>query len=366
MKNRRLIFIILLMIGIISQLEGKRFATWYTSMGNFKAILHEDIVPITANNFITLANSHFYDHLIFHRVVAGFVIQDGDPLGTGYGGPGYTIPDEFSPLLSHDSPGVLAMAHSSLPNSAGSQYYITLAPTLGLDGDYAIFGKVFEGLDVVLAIGLVPVGTNSKPITNVNIDSLRISPLCINSTTPETDTLYTIDQNTSMDFYIDAFDVNMVESVTFEWKIDNQVIENDIESLTYQFDVAGSHSVSCQATLNDISYPIIWQVNVNPTGNQDQIINPPSLVIKSCIPNPFKEQTIVKYTNSKKIPVQVNIYNIKGQLMKSEMILSGKSGDNEYLWNGRNSEGERLASGIYFIKIADSQEATFHKVLLLK
>lgn len=102
--------VILLLLLFISNLSAKRFATWSTSMGTFKAILHEDIVPITANNFIDLANANFYDNLIFHRVVAGFVIQDGDPLGTGYGGPGYTIPDEFSPLLHHDSPGVLAMA----------------------------------------------------------------------------------------------------------------------------------------------------------------------------------------------------------------------------------------------------------------
>lgn len=98
---------------------------WYTSKGNFKAQIREDLVPITGGNFIDLTNAEFYDDLIFHRVIQGFVLQDGDPNGDGTGGPGYTIPDEFHPDLLHDGPGVLSMANAG-PDTGGSQYFITL------------------------------------------------------------------------------------------------------------------------------------------------------------------------------------------------------------------------------------------------
>jgi len=103
--------------------------------------------PITVNNFVFLANQRFYDGLTCHRVIPGFVAQCGDPAGTGGGGPGYTIVDEASPL-KHET-GVIAMAKSAAPNSAGSQFYITLAPQPALDGRYTVFGKVSQGMDVV-------------------------------------------------------------------------------------------------------------------------------------------------------------------------------------------------------------------------
>ena len=148
-------------------------AIFETSMGNFKIELYNDLAPKTCRSFMDLAERNFYDGVIFHRVIDGFMIQGGDPTGTGRGGPGYTIPDEFAPGLAHDSEGVLSMANSG-PNTGGSQFFITLAPTPWLDGKHAIFGRVAEGMDTVKAIGKTRTMTGDKPIVDVVIKKLTI------------------------------------------------------------------------------------------------------------------------------------------------------------------------------------------------
>mgnify|MGYP005858972893 CR=1 FL=1 len=125
-------------------------ATVDTSKGTFVLALDAARAPVTVNNFVFLARERFYDGLTFHRVEAGFVIQGGDPKGDGTGGPGYTIADEASGL-SHGE-GALGMAKSAAPNSAGSQFYVTLAPQPSLDGRYTVFGSVSSGLEVVKSI----------------------------------------------------------------------------------------------------------------------------------------------------------------------------------------------------------------------
>lgn len=136
-----------------------RIATLETTKGTIKFELYEDLAPITANNFIDLAQRGFYDGLTFHRYVPGFVIQGGDPSGNGTGdfqdpatGIKRTIPLEVTPMLKHDAAGVVAMARSQDPNSASCQFYITLAPTSNLDMSYAVFGRVTEGLPNVLQL----------------------------------------------------------------------------------------------------------------------------------------------------------------------------------------------------------------------
>lgn len=145
-----------------------RVAIIETSMGTMEFELYEDKTPITTGNFIDLAKRSFYDGLIFHRVVKGFVIQGGDPTGTGAGGSGKIIPDEISLDLKHDSIGILSMANSG-PNTGSSQFFITLAPAPHLDGKHSVFGKLIRGEDVLLAIGGVPVDDNDKPLTNVTM-----------------------------------------------------------------------------------------------------------------------------------------------------------------------------------------------------
>jgi len=153
---------------------GNKIAEFNTSMGSFKIELYKDKAPLTAGNFIKLVDKGFYNGLIFHRVIPGFMIQTGCPHGTGYGGPGYTIQDEFHPDLKHDSKGIVSMANTGRPNTGGSQFFITVAPTPWLDGKHAIFGKVIEGMDVVEKISKVQTDRNDKPLKDVVITSIII------------------------------------------------------------------------------------------------------------------------------------------------------------------------------------------------
>ena len=141
--------------------------------------LYPEIAPNTVNNFIALANSGFYDGVVFHRVIPGFMIQGGDPDGNGTGGPGYEIKGEFSANgfkndLKHTL-GVLSMARTMIPDSAGSQFFIMHAAAPHLDGSYAAFGRVIEGIEVVDEIASVKTGANDRPVTPVVIKSITIS-----------------------------------------------------------------------------------------------------------------------------------------------------------------------------------------------
>lgn len=149
-------------------------ATFETSMGTFKVELFDDLAPKTCRNFMDLAERKYFDGIIFHRVIDGFMIQGGDPTGTGRGGPGYVIPDEFGEGLKHGKPGILSMANAG-PNTGGSQFFVTLAATPWLDGKHAIFGQVTSGMDVVEAIGKVKTGSGDKPLTDVVIRRLFVS-----------------------------------------------------------------------------------------------------------------------------------------------------------------------------------------------
>jgi peptidyl-prolyl cis-trans isomerase A (cyclophilin A) len=153
---------------------GNSIVVFDTSMGSFKAEIFEDKVPITAKNFLGLVKKGFYNGLIFHRVIDGFMIQGGDPSGDGTGGPGYTIPDEFRADLKHDSEGMLSMANTGQPGTGGSQFFITLAPTPWLDGKHAIFGKVTEGMDVVRKIGKVQTDASDRPLQAVVIKKITV------------------------------------------------------------------------------------------------------------------------------------------------------------------------------------------------
>jgi peptidyl-prolyl cis-trans isomerase A (cyclophilin A) len=163
-------------------------ATFRTSEGSFRVQLLEDKAPATVANFVGLAEGTkewtdpvsrqrvkrpFYNGLTFHRVIDGFMIQGGCPLGSGTGGPGYQFADEFGPGLRHDQAGVLSMANAGA-NTNGSQFFITLAATPWLDNRHAIFGRVVEGMDVVERIGKLPTDRNDRPATAVVIESLTI------------------------------------------------------------------------------------------------------------------------------------------------------------------------------------------------
>ena len=156
----------------------KRFTIEMEDGGIMKGELYEDIAPKTAENFEKLANDGFYDGLIFHRVIPGFMIQGGCPQGTGMGGPGYTIPGEFTANgfkndLKHER-GVLSMARAMDPDSAGSQFFIMTSTSPHLDGQYASFGRVTEGMDVADKIVMSKRNMRDKPLVDQKIKSIRV------------------------------------------------------------------------------------------------------------------------------------------------------------------------------------------------
>ena len=164
------------------------YALFDTSEGSFTIKLFDKEAPNTVANFVGLAEGTrewtdpstgqkgtgpFYNGVTFHRVIDGFMIQGGDRLGTGTGGPGYKFGDEFHPTLRHSKPGMLSMANAG-PNTNGSQFFVTLGPTPHLDRRHSVFGAVTKGLDVVTAIGKVKTDRNDRPITPVVINKLTI------------------------------------------------------------------------------------------------------------------------------------------------------------------------------------------------
>ena len=153
--------------------DAKYVATIHTNKGDMVIELFAKQAPITVNNFIFLSRDGYYDGVIFHRVIQSFMIQGGDPTGTGTGGPGYKFEDEFDSTLVFDQPGYLAMANSG-PKTNGSQFFITVVPTPHLNGAHTIFGRVIEGQDVAVAISLVPANPSSKPLEDVVIQSIEI------------------------------------------------------------------------------------------------------------------------------------------------------------------------------------------------
>ena len=165
------------------------YATLKTSMGDIVVLLFDDKAPKTVANFVGLATGHkewtdpktgqrverpLYSKTIFHRVIPGFMIQGGDPLGNGRGGPGYRFEDEFHADLKHSKPGILSMANAG-PNTNGSQFFITQKATPWLDGRHSVFGEVVKGLDVVNAIGKVPRDPGDRPLKDVLLREVVIS-----------------------------------------------------------------------------------------------------------------------------------------------------------------------------------------------
>jgi peptidyl-prolyl cis-trans isomerase A (cyclophilin A) len=154
------------------------FAVFDTTEGRFKAKLYADKAPRTVENFVSLADGTktgkpYFDGTVFHRVIPNFMIQGGDPEGTGRGGPGYTFADEFHASLKHGKPGLLSMANRG-PDTNGSQFFVTVAATPWLDNKHAIFGEVVEGYDVVQKISEVPRNAQDRPLQEVRVNSVKI------------------------------------------------------------------------------------------------------------------------------------------------------------------------------------------------
>ena len=164
------------------------YAQFVTSEGPFTVRLFDQEAPNTIENFVGLAegtkewtdprtnkkvSTPYYDGVIFHRVIKGFMVQSGDPLGQGIGGPGYKFKDEFHPTLRHNKAGILSMANSG-PNTNGGQFFITLGPTPHLDDRHSVFGEVVDGMDIVKKIGSTRTGAQDRPVTEIAIETVTI------------------------------------------------------------------------------------------------------------------------------------------------------------------------------------------------
>ena len=174
MKKQLPVYVAICLILSANRMLAQTQLTFYTNKGTFVAEMFEDKRPITTKNFIDLTKKKFYDKMIFHRVIKDFVIQSGDPTGTGSGGSGVTIPDELTPPVSNLL-GTFGMANIGKPNTADSQFYINLKDNTSLDKAYTAFAKVISGMTVVQAIGAVKTDSNDKPTTKVTLDSVRIT-----------------------------------------------------------------------------------------------------------------------------------------------------------------------------------------------
>lgn len=192
MKKVSILFICTIMLGMVGckedypDLEDGMYAEFNTNYGTFIAELYYQATPVTVANFVSLAEGKphsmvdsayqgkkFYDGLTFHRVIEDFMIQGGDPTGTGSGDPGYRFPDEIVDTLTHDSKGYLSMANAG-PGTNGSQFFVTLAETPWLDGRHTIFGQVVQGMEVVDSIGQVETGPQDRPVNEITIESVNI------------------------------------------------------------------------------------------------------------------------------------------------------------------------------------------------
>ena len=180
MKNKKVLIISIIAVLVIIVLVTNMTASKHTKVrletnkGDIVLELYTGEMPITAGNFVKLVNQGFYDGVIFHRVINGFVIQGGDPTGTGTGGPGYKIKDEFTGTdLDRNIRGTISMANAG-PNTGGSQFFINLVDNHNLDGKHPVFGKVIEGIEVVDAIAQVETDENDRPVEEIVINRARV------------------------------------------------------------------------------------------------------------------------------------------------------------------------------------------------
>lgn len=186
---KKLLLLLMLVWGVEQNTSAQTIVTFYTTLGSFEVELYDTLQPITAGNFKTLVNAKFYDGVIFHRIISNFVIQGGDPTGTGTGGPGYTIPDEFDSTLSNIKK-TLSMANAG-PNTGGSQFFINTKNNTFLDFDkppltskHPVFGIVISGWDTVEMIENVQVNANDRPLVDVVMDSIRVTQFPLSVWTP--------------------------------------------------------------------------------------------------------------------------------------------------------------------------------------
>lgn len=361
MKHKKLLFSILVLF-MLAPIYGQTVARWYTSMGDFEITMREDLTPITVANFATLTNSGYYDGLNFHRVIADFMIQDGDPTGTGMGGPGYTIVDEFNPEILFTEPGVLGMANTGAPNSGGSQYFITVVPTTWLNYAHTAFGNVSMGMDIVYDISNVAVDDNDHPVENVNIDSIRIMTPQFFGISPESDSLE-VNIGDPMAFTMFSLETGL----EYNWFIDDVQSDEDSDLFVQTFSENGIFNIKAIVSNGTYDYERNWLVNVTGTPNSNDNIEELTNILYQNFPNPFNPKTNISFAVDKQADVNISIFNVKGQKIKTLVNENLSAGNHSVQWHGSDSNGNKVSSGIYYYSLEINNKLTsIRKCILLK
>lgn len=362
-KVTHLFIILSIIFGFSFNANTQTVVQWYTNMGDFRAQLREDLVPVTAQNFIDLSNAHFYDDFIFHRVISGFMIQDGCPNGNGTGGPGYSFDDEFHPDLRHDEPGILSMANAG-PDTNGSQYFITVAPTTWLDDVHAVFGKIIDGMEIVYAISEVETYSNDKPIIDVIIDSIRV-------VVGEPDiALIAPIGGTKWNSFVDneiTWESEFVADVKIEFSSDNGANWTDIVESTsantrsYTWEASNIVSTECLIRISDVANgDIISMTNAPFTLCQLNLLEPNGF-------NVFRVGTPVEITWESDLVNELSFYYKSSESGDWIFIDEGISAeDNSYLWTPEvaSSWCKVKISETEFPSISEESEFRFYVYLL--
>jgi len=342
MKSNAILFTVILLIGFSNFTSGQSRANFYTNYGTFQAILYDTIAPITAGNFISLIDEEFYDGVIFHRIIDGFVIQGGDPTGIGTGGPGYTIDDEFGEDLSNVVT-TLSMANSG-PNTGGSQFFINLVDNTFLDHDqsplssaHPVFGAIIKKWDIVQIIEDVPVDGSDRPIDDVIMDSVRI-----------VERYYSDVDNDGFASDIDCDDENPNISPGAD-EIPNNEVDENCDGLAFVID-ADSDGYNSDEDCDDDNpniYPGAEEIQNN---NIDEDCDGEDLFVLvsvenddfkniSISPNPCSKHCVIKNLVLNETEA-INIYTNEGKLVTSIIDL------NNYI-----IDTQAYKKGMYLVKI---------------
>ncbi len=249
--------------------ESIYYAEWNTTKGIMRVQLRGDLVPTTVQNFINLSEKGFDQDLIFHRVISNFMIQDGCPLGTGYGDPGYDFDDEFHPELRHSHAGILSMANAG-PNTNGSQYFITLKETNFLDDAHAVFGRIVDGMDVLYEIGEVETDGNDKPLEDIILSIDIVEENMHLEITYPADGASIINNNTinniidiewESDFVLDV-KVEFSENNGADWQTLTDSIPADASSL--EWELPTTYPTECLIKITSLKNPTLFAVHTIP------------------------------------------------------------------------------------------------------
>jgi hypothetical protein len=253
------------------------------------------------------------------------------------------------------------MAKTSAPNSAGSQYFITEIPYPSLNWNYAAFGNVTEGFEVIQAISDVPTDAHDKPLVDVVIDSIRIMTPHLDNFLPQEDTVY-VNAGEPMAYTLICDDDN----VTYSWYLDDELQQTTSFIFNLTLTVNGWYEVTGVISNENYDLPKVWWLNI--TGGtevtENAVIN--STVLYQNIPNPFNPETSIKFNLVESSHTSLKIYNLKGQLVKTLVNSNLTAGEYNLTWNGTDGSGNQIVSGIYFYNLRTKDISIKKKAILLK